>query len=99
MDKEELQLLAFKIIGNSGEALNCFYSAIVFYKQNNQEEGLKKLEQGKEILNTVHNLQTKLIQAEANNEELPYSLIMTHAQDHLNSAINWERMASLLLKN
>ncbi len=99
MTKEKVQLLAFKIIANAGEALDCFYNAVLLYKESNEEEALKKLNRGKEILNEVHNLQTELIQAEANDEEVPYSLIMTHAQDHLNSAINWERMASLLLKN
>ncbi|RAN65642.1 hypothetical protein B8A45_02935 [Dolosigranulum pigrum] len=36
---------------------------------------------------------------EANGNEIPYSIILNHAQDHLTLAINWERMVQLELSN
>ncbi len=55
------------------------------------------MKRGQERMAEVHNIQTKLIQAEVNEEEVPYSLVMTHAQDHLANAISWSRMCQLLI--
>lgn len=99
MTKEEVQLLSFSIISKAGDALDCFYNSILDFKNNDLESAKEKFKSGKLYLIDAHNFQTKLIQSEANNENIPYSLIMTHAQDHLNSAINWERMANLLINN
>lgn len=99
MTKEELQILSFNIISNAGDALDCFYNSILNFKNNDLEIAKEKFNKGKLHLKDAHKFQTKLIQREANNEKIPYSLIMTHAQDHLNSAINWERMVNLLINN
>ena len=97
MKKEEVSQLAFEIISIAGDAMDQFYNAIIDYKHNNKKDALEKYKKGNEFLNQTHLIQTKLIQAEVEDEIIPYSLLMTHAQDHLNSAINWQRMVSILL--
>lgn len=99
MKKDHLQNLAFQIISESGDALDEFYQGIKAIKKQEDPNLIREsYDRGQKHLHTVHNLQTELITAEANEEELPYSLIMVHAQDHLNSAINWGRMCKLLME-
>lgn len=97
MTKEQVQTMAFEMVAEAGDALNCFYTAIVCYKKARISEAKEQLTAGQQHLLKTHQIQTDLIQAEACNEEIPYSLIMVHAQDHLSTAINWERMAQLLI--
>ena len=97
MGKEEIQQKAFEIISYAGDAMDQFYQAILDYKHHDLKSAAEKYQKGKEYLQKTHLIQTQLIQCEIDEEELPYSLLMTHAQDHLNSAINWQRMVTLLL--
>lgn len=97
MKKEEVMQMAFEIISTAGDAMDQYYNALVDYRKQNISEARKKAERGNDFLKKTHRIQTKLIQSEANEEEIPYSLIMTHAQDHLNSAINWQRIVTLFL--
>ncbi|MEG0959139.1 MAG: PTS lactose/cellobiose transporter subunit IIA [Erysipelotrichaceae bacterium] len=97
MKKDEVMQMAFEIISSAGDAMNEYYSALVYYKKNNLNEARIKARKGDEFLKITHTIHTKLIQREANNDEIPYSLLMTHAQDHLNSAINWQRIVNLFL--
>lgn len=90
--------MAFEIISNAGDAMDQYYEALIDLKKNRNEQAKIKLEKGNKYLNKTHEIQTKLIQSEVNEEDIPYSLIMTHAQDHLNSAINWQRIVTLFLE-
>ncbi|MEG0176859.1 PTS lactose/cellobiose transporter subunit IIA [Anaerorhabdus sp.] len=95
MEKSKVIEMAFEIISYSGDAIDQFYEAINCYKKNNIEEAREHFQCGSDHLNKAHKVQTVLIQSEVNEEEIPYSLIMTHAQDHLTSAINWQRIVRL----
>lgn len=98
MEKSHVQNLAFQVISEAGDALDAFYQAIkVSQTTADYTQAQTLYEQGQEHLHKVHNIQTELITAEVNEEELPYSLIMVHAQDHLTSAINWGRTCKLIL--
>lgn len=98
MNLEEVKLLGFQMISYAGDALDCFYKSIQEYKNGKDLSKSKDyFEEGKKHLNECHLIQTKLIQAESNGEEIPYSLIMTHAQDHFTSAITWQRFAQLMI--
>lgn len=98
MTKEKVMQMAFEIISSAGDAMDQYYNAILAFKKKNIEEAKNCLTEGNNCLQITHKIQTELIQSEVNEEEIPYSLIMTHAQDHLNSAINWQRMVTLLLE-
>lgn len=96
MSLEDVEMLAFQMISYAGDAFDCYYHALCEYRMNHdKEKALERYNAGNEHLNKCHKVQTELIQKESRGEALPYSLIMTHAQDHFISAINWQRMAQL----
>lgn len=97
MTKEEVQLEAFQIIATAGDAFGYFYNAVKEQKVGNLEAAKKNIEEGDRKLNEAHQIHTKLIHVEVNDEELPYSLIVTHAQDHLTMALTWEKLAKLMM--
>ena len=97
MTKEEVQQLAFQMISLAGEALDCYYSAIVEFRKGEKKYSEEKFIEGNKKLNECHQIQTNLVFAESNEEEIPYSLIMTHAQDHFSNASNWKQFARILM--
>lgn len=98
MTKEETQMIAFQLISIAGDAMDQFYQCVKSFKKDDIQLAMEFFKEGQGHLTEVHNLQTKLIQAEVNDEEIPYSLIMTHAQDHLSAAISWGRICQLLVE-
>ena len=96
MSLEDVEMLAFQMISFAGDAFDCYYHALCEYRKDHDRVKAKTaFETGNGHLNKCHKVQTELIQLESRGEPLPYSLIMTHAQDHFISAINWQRMAQL----
>ena len=97
MTKEDVQLKAFQIIAAAGDALSCYYDAAKNFKRSDLEETKQKIKEGDEALTKAHLVQTELIRAEVNGEDIPSSLILTHSQDHLLQAMTWEKIARLLI--
>lgn len=97
MSKEEVQMQAFQIISIAGDAFSSFYEAMSYYKQKDMDMAKMKLDEGSEKLIEAHQIQTTLIHAEVNDLDLPFSLIMTHAQDHLTMANCWENLAKVFI--
>lgn len=93
MKKDEVQSMAFMIIAHAGSAFDHFYKAIDFARNQAFEEALQAMEEGRKDLNEAHKSQANLLSAEARCDDIPFSIIMTHAQDHLTMAIFSERMA------
>ncbi len=98
MKKEEIQYMAFEMIADAGNAMNSYYTAMIHYHHQRIHEAEQALQEGNDFLVKTHQIQTTLIQAEVNQEEIPYSLVMTHAQDHLTNAINWQRLSQLFIQ-
>lgn len=92
MNKEDVQVMAFQLIGFAGDAYSYFFQAIAKAKEGKFEEAKLKVQDGKKALVNAHNTQTELLAAEADGKEMEYSIIMVHAQDHLNSAVMYERL-------
>lgn len=98
MNKEEVTEEAFKIIAFSGDAFDQYYKAAEKFKENKIDDAITCKKNGDDFLNQAHAVQTKLIQKEINKEDIPYLLIMTHAQDHFSKANNWQSIISLLVQ-
>lgn len=88
--KEQVMEIAFQIIGYAGEAFDYFNQAALKAEESNFEEAEALVKEGKNSLKEAHKAQMDLIVAEAREEEIPYSLTMTHAQDHLMNAVLME---------
>lgn len=93
MDKEQMMASAVQIIAYAGSAFDYFNQAIEAMEQNNPNDVDNYMEKGRIELRNAHDAQTDLLAAEAKGEDLSFSILMVHAQDHLTMAIFSERMA------
>ena len=93
MEKEKMMECAMQIIAYAGSAFDYFNRAIETAEEGQLEEARQYLADGKNELRHAHDAQTDLLA-----EDLPFSILMVHAQDHLTMAIFSERMAGHFLK-
>lgn len=93
MEKDEVQSMAFMIIAHAGSSFDHFYKAIEAARLREFEKSEEEMKLGAQDLHDAHKSQTKLLTAEVKNEDIPFSILMTHAQDHLTMGILTERIA------
>lgn len=93
MDKEKMMATAMQIIAYAGSAFDYFNRAIEAMEHDDPDDAKSCMEKGRAELCNAHNTQTELLTAEAGGEDLAFSILMVHAQDHLTMAIFSERMA------
>lgn len=86
MNRSEEEII-FELISISGTARNYLFEAFDNCKKENYEEAKKDLEMAKNELLKAHNIQTSLIQEEAQGNFMEVKLLMVHAQDHLMTTI------------
>lgn len=89
----ELEENLIEIISLSGEVKKDFLEAVKHAKNNETEQAQKVYEEADDKLIKAHLKQTELINKEAGGEKLESSLLLTHAQDHLMTAILLKDMA------
>lgn len=83
MENEELISQAMQMIANGGEAQSIAIHAIELARQGNIEEAKKEISRGEESLKKSHEVNTKLLVKEANNEKIDFSLFLIHATEHM----------------
>jgi len=93
MDKTEIQEISFQLIGYAGDAYSCFQQAVAKAREGDFEEAEKLMDEGRKQLTEAHKTQTDLLNAEAAGEDLAYSVILVHAQDHMMNAVMFETIA------
>ncbi|PTV93624.1 PTS system cellobiose-specific IIA component/PTS system lactose-specific IIA component [Halanaerobium saccharolyticum] len=89
----ELEENLIEIISLSGEVKKKFLKAVKHAKNNEPEEAEDVFNEADDQLIKAHLKQTELINKEAGGEKLESSLLLTHAQDHLMTAILLKDMA------
>jgi len=89
----ELEEKLIEIISLSGEVKKNFLKAVQHAKKNEPDQAAKVYEEADDKLIKAHLKQTELINKEAGGEKLESSLLLTHAQDHLMTAILIKDMA------
>lgn len=82
-----MEYIVMEIIASSGSARSCALEAIKYAKNGNLEKAKEKLDESQGYLGKAHNVQTNLIQNEANGKKTEVNLLLVHAQDHLMNAI------------
>lgn len=80
---EEMQSKAFKIISTVGEAKSLYIQATREGIKGDFNKANQLFEKGEKIFNESHKEHFSLIQEEADGKELPFSLILVHAEDQL----------------
>lgn len=97
MTKQEAQIVSFQIIACAGDAYSHFYHAVELAEEGKYEESEQEFKEGDAQLAEAHKSQTQLLTAEANNEDMDFSVILIHSQDHLMTTIMYERIAKQLV--
>lgn len=90
----ELNEKLIDIISLSGDVKKEFLHSVKLAKQNKFKEAREVFEKADEKLIKAHLKQTELINQEAKGEKIETSLLLTHAQDHLMTAILLKEMAA-----
>lgn len=98
MDKEKVQLIAFDLIAHAGDAFNHYFSAVELASDGQFDKADEEMLLGDQALNESHKSQTSMLTAEANNEDVAFSVILIHAQDHLMTTIMYSRIAKQMIE-
>ncbi|MEY8700439.1 PTS cellobiose transporter subunit IIA [Streptococcus ferus] len=98
MNTEELQIAAFEIILNSGNARTIVHEAFAEMRSGNYDAAAQKLEDANNELLLAHKAQTDLLQEYASGTEIKIEIIMVHAQDHLMTTMTLREVALEMLE-
>ena len=98
MDKDKLQSIAFEVITLASEAMDFCFKSLNAAKKGNAKESEILMDQYDEVISKAHKAQMSLITSEAKGIEMPYSIIMVHAQDHLMQAIFIQRVVKEMIE-
>ncbi len=97
MNPEDIQLAAFEIILNSGNARTSVHEAFASMRESDYDKAAQLLESSNEELLLAHQAQTKLLQNYASGVEIKIEIIMVHAQDHLMTTMTLREVALEML--
>lgn len=89
---------SFTIILHAGNAKSLVMEALRESRLGNGELAVAKIKEANQELVLAHKAQTELLQEEAQGENVPYSIILVHAQDHLMNAITVRDLAEEIIK-
>jgi PTS system cellobiose-specific IIA component len=78
-----MEEIILNIIMHSGKARSYSMEAITLAKAGDFDKAEELIIKADEELGYAHSSQTSLIQGEAANERIEFSLLLVHAQDHL----------------
>lgn len=94
---EEMELCCFELITNVGDARSSFIQSISAAKQGNFAEAEKLIEAGEKSFIKGHKVHGDLIQKAAAGDEIPFSLILMHAEDQMMSSESFKILAGEFL--
>ena len=87
----DLEMAAMQIVGSAGESKSLCFEALSAAKKGDFDTADAKIAEAKKVFLQAHEVQTELICAEADGEDVKMGVLMVHAQDHL--------MTTILLKD
>lgn len=93
-DADEIARRAMGVILPSGEARSKVFRAVDALGAADSATARALLAGAREDLVTAHKAQTAVVQGEARGEVQPYSVLFTHAQDVLMTAMSEESLVS-----
>ena len=98
MEKEKIQSIAFEVITLASEAMDACFRSLKAAKEGDRKASKTFMDQYDAVISKAHKTQMSLISNEARGVEMPYSIIMVHAQDHLMQAIFIQRVIKELIE-
>jgi len=88
---------AMGLIAGAGDSRSHCMQAIDYAREGKFEEARAELQTAVDAMVETHEVQTQLIRDEMAGNESPVSLLMVHAQDHLNLALVTRDMAEEII--
>lgn len=98
MNVEDLQMAAFEIILNSGNARAIVHEGFEAMRNGDYDLAEQKLEEANEEFLKAHHAQTDLLQEYASGTDIKIEIIMVHAQDHLMTTMTLREVALEMLE-
>jgi cellobiose-specific phosphotransferase system component IIA len=83
---KSLEQTSFTIIAQAGAAKSTFLDALEAAKQADLSKAQALLTEGDQLLRTAHQAHMEVITQEANGNTPPFSLLLVHAEDQINTA-------------
>ncbi|WP_294374841.1 PTS lactose/cellobiose transporter subunit IIA [uncultured Clostridium sp.] len=93
-----MEEVILSIIMHSGEARSYSMEAIAFAKEGLFDKSKELIRMADEELGYAHSSETSLIQGEAANDQIDFSLLIVHAQDHLMTTMTFKDLAVELIE-
>lgn len=93
-----MEEIVLSIIMHSGEARSYSMEAIRLAKEGNFEKAMDLIRMADEELGYAHSSQTSLIQGEAANDQIKFSLLLVHAQDHLMTTMSEKNLIEEIIE-
>jgi PTS system cellobiose-specific IIA component len=97
MTKESMEEPTFTIIASAGECRALTFEAVELAEEGKIEEAKTRLKEAEQAFYEAHKVQTAFINAEAKGEEIPFSILFMHAEDHLMNASSEVEIAKRLI--
>lgn len=81
-----LEQIAFTIIAQAGAAKSTYLDALEAIKKGEAQQAASLMHEGDALLRTAHQAHMEVITQEANGNTPPFSLLLVHAEDQINTA-------------
>ena len=88
----DIEQIVMNIIIYSGDARSYLYEALRNVKKGNYERIDELIDNANEAIGKAHDIQTELLQQEAEGKPLNVSILFVHSQDHLMTTISEKNM-------
>ncbi len=98
IDLEEITQIAFGLIVHAGDAKSLAQEAIEASNEYDFDKAKELICKANGELKAAHEIQTKIVQAEAGGANYVVTVLLVHAQDHLSMAMSSMDVAKQILK-
>lgn len=95
---EGIELAAFDMIRFSGEAKSLMNEALTHTKTGQYDEAKRLMTEADHLLIEGHKAHSQLIKEEAQGNQIPFSLLLMHAEDQLFSAGEYKVLVMELME-
>ena len=95
---EDMELVCFQLIANSGAAKSSYMEAVELAKKGDFKGADEKVTEAEECFVQAHKIHADLIQKEAAGERNEVTVLFVHAQDHLMTSIEVRTLAENIIR-
>lgn len=98
MEENSMEMFAFQLIANAGDARSSAFQALNAAKEADFDKATECLASARESAKKAHQIQTDLMVKEASGNKLEIGVLFVHAQDHLMTALLAEELIKEMIE-